>query len=92
MAPDEERALADIEKLIKRSLVRVPFRIQHSPRGGATAIDDWFYKPYEPTATTAPGSESVDSSARRFASSNLQRAKVTRAVGALLGGTKKADA
>ncbi len=92
MAPDEERALADIEKLIKRSLVRVPFRIQHSSRGGAAAIDDWFYKPYEPTANTAPGSESVDSSARRFASSNLQRAKVTRAVGALLGGTKKADA
>jgi superfamily II DNA/RNA helicase len=93
MAPDEERALVDIEKLIKRSLVRVPFRAQHSGTAVA-ATQDWFHKPYEPAATvlSEPISDTMDSGAARATSSNLQRAKATRTVGALLGaGTKKAS-
>jgi len=88
MAPDEERNLADIEKLIKRSLLRVPFRTQHASSKGAAAADDWFYKPYEPAVTLEPVAD--NNSALRSAS-NLQRAKSVRGIGALLGGVKKAS-
>jgi ATP-dependent RNA helicase RhlE len=89
MAPDEERNLADIEKLIKRSLLRVPFRTQHASSKGAAAADDWFYKPYEPAVTLEPVADNNSSAVR--SASNLQRAKPVRGIGALLGGVKKAS-
>jgi ATP-dependent RNA helicase RhlE len=92
MAPDEERALADIEKLIKRSLARVPFRVQHASVKGTAVMDDWYYKPYEPgsVVTTESSTDNKDSNSMR-SHSNLQRGKSGRGIGALLGGVKKAN-
>ena len=62
----EERLLKDIEKLLKREFPRERATVSHTPRarhhqqaekpvvrshGKKLAADDWFMKPYEPSAT-----------------------------------------
>ncbi|HLU15616.1 MAG TPA: DEAD/DEAH box helicase [Burkholderiaceae bacterium] len=91
-APDEERYLLEIEKLIKRKIPRgqlsLPASVgrgrqrDRSRRGEAPARkpeDDFFYKPYEPSPSAGRGSQTAASSTGTEPTSR-------RSVGVLLGG------
>ena len=83
VSSNEERALADIEKLIKRTLERTRYTVQHraSPSSSAAAVDDWFSRPYQ-------GSETSKATSNTPAPSAAIR-KAPRSVGLLLGGSAK---
>ena len=95
MAPSEERLVADIERLMKKTLVRETLAVRARPprvhsSAPATPVgvrrapreDDWFSKPYEPSAASA--AVALEDTA---ATAAPVRAK--QSVGALLGGVRK---
>ncbi|MGE4368511.1 MAG: DEAD/DEAH box helicase [Burkholderiaceae bacterium] len=88
-APDEERYLLDIEKLIKTRIPRGNLDLPQEPRRSAGAaarsdrsrgsrapIDDFFTKPYVPAASPAPSASTQD----------RPNTAEKRSVGVLLGG------
>ncbi len=98
--PEEERALADIEKLIRRKITRGELALPVAPRrprstgsssgsgrsyqsgysrSSSQPVDDFFYKPYEPSVSAAASAAAVPPAAGRDA----ERRK---SVGVLLGG------
>lgn len=87
-SPDEERSLADIEKLIKRSLGRTPLDVQHR-QAVVKPGDEWFYKPYEPSTSAAELALSAAPNTSRAVVAGITRPKTAKIVGALLGGNKK---
>lgn len=83
----ESRLLADIEKLMNRTLLRLPVP---DVKGGVGS-DPFFYMPYtaSKTADQTAADTSVTSSATSSTASNDNIKKAKPAVGALLGGLKK---
>lgn len=76
---NEERSLADIEKLIKRTLERIRYTVQHrAAPSSVAAVDDWFARPYQANETSSAASSTATPAIR----------KATRSVGLLLGGAK----
>ncbi len=94
--PEEERLLADIEKLIRRKIPRGELALPSAPRHVRTPharssgsgyrssqkpVDDFFYKPYEPSA-----SQSRDTTTATAPAEVTRDADRRRSVGVLLGG------
>jgi len=92
--PDEERLLADIEKLIRRKIPRGELALPAQPRRSrsshgrsassaysrpAQPVDDFFYKPYVPSSAAARPAAAAAPAASR----ETERRK---SVGVLLGG------
>lgn len=93
--PEEERLLADIEKLIRRKIPRGQLDLPTTPRRtrstsgrsradsyrpSAQPVDDFFFKPYEPSAASS------DRAAPAVPAGNGRSAERRRSVGVLLGG------
>ncbi|NLC35842.1 MAG: DEAD/DEAH box helicase [Alcaligenaceae bacterium] len=92
---EEERLLADIEKLIGRKISRGKLSLPSSPRRGRSSqgrgssaysrapqqpVDEFFYKPYVPSSTA------VQSAAASTASNSGRDSERRKSVGVLLGG------
>jgi superfamily II DNA/RNA helicase len=92
----EKRLLDDIEKLMKRKLdiqplpegssspSSAPSRTSSRSDAPAKISDPFFYKPYEPSATTQPASPATNSAEKKV---GITPARAS--IGALLGGFKK---
>jgi len=87
--PSEMRLLSDIEKLMNRTLVRLPVP---DVKGGPES-DPFFYMPYQASkpSSNVSGSSSPTNQdvAKKSSSDNPSIKKAKPAVGALLGGLKK---
>ncbi len=93
---DEERLLKDIEKLLKREFPREQAVVSSAPRASsshraarfsapahgkkATAEDDWFMRPYEPSPTAAKTEEQP---------AVREENKPKKQIAALLGGSSR---
>lgn len=92
VSPEEEKYLKEIEKLIKREIPKEtsivssapaasnPPRSNSKPRQPRTKTDDWFNRPYEPSAD-APSSSQTQH----------KGSKSNKEVAALLGGLRRQD-
>ena len=95
VAGDEDRLLADIEKLIGRKITRgelsvpvAPRRVRSTPsrgtgsygRSSSQPVDDFFYKPYVPSTPAS------DHAGMPVTGSSARTAEKRRSVGILLGG------
>jgi ATP-dependent RNA helicase RhlE len=86
VSPDEEKYLKEIEKLIKRDILRETVSATAAPsssrsakpHGGRNKVDDWFSRPYEPSgnAPTQPVQSRTSTKPRKE-------------VAALLGGLRR---
>jgi len=92
VSPEEEKYLKEIEKLIKREIPKeksttvstaaVASAPKNSrPRQAKSAVDDWFSRPYEPSANASPPRQNSPS----------KNGKSTGEVAALLGGLRRQD-
>jgi superfamily II DNA/RNA helicase len=81
--PSEMKLLADIEKLTKKPLIRIPAPITSSSASPQNNADPFFYMPYQSEATP---SVATSTQATQAPSKSITP---QRSIGALLGGIKK---
>lgn len=93
VAPDEEKYLAEIEKLIKREIPKEKASRNSyannnnsyaKPSARKASSDPWFDKPYEPNGT-APATKPANQAAKPIAKANTPK----REIAALLGGVSR---
>jgi len=93
VAPDEEKYLAEIEKLIKREIPKEKASRNSyannnnsyaKPSHRKASSDPWFDKPYEPNGT-APATKPTNQAAKPIAKANTPK----REIAALLGGVSR---
>jgi superfamily II DNA/RNA helicase len=89
----EKPLLAEIEKLMKRTLPIAPLSNASPARSGGSsktlAEDPFFYMPYEATPKPQVSQDGVSVPASNTTQSAIKPAKRTAMLGALLGGAKK---
>lgn len=94
MCSAEERQIADIEKLMKKSLPRVSLTVPGRPspvrtrQSSAPTADDWFSRPYVPQADPVAVSPLTPSMPSSSLAPRVGGPKM-RSVGALLGGVRR---
>ena len=81
--PSEMKLLADIEKLTKKPLIRIPAPTTSSSASAQNNADPFFYMPYQSEATPSVATSSQASPAPS------KSITPQRSIGALLGGIKK---
>jgi superfamily II DNA/RNA helicase len=81
--PSEMKLLADIEKLTKKPLIRIPAPITSASSSAQNNADPFFYMPYQSEATPIVATSSQASPAPS------KSITPQRSIGALLGGIKK---
>ena len=83
--PSEIKLLADIEKLTKKALIRIPMPsgVAKSSSGSKDQTDPFFYLPYESNQTSSP--LTVEPAAKSI----VKASSSAKTLGALLGGSKK---
>jgi hypothetical protein len=83
--PSEMKLLADIEKLTKKALIRIPLPSGSTKTNSAPQdqTDPFFYLPYESNQTSSP--ITVESATKSI----VKAPSSAKALGALLGGSKK---